>query len=210
MSLADQAYDLLEERIVTLALEPGQVLSEVALRDELGIGRTPLREALQRLAADRLVLILPRRGMMIANINITDHLALLETRRVLDRLIAERAARHATTDQREALRMCAEAMNKAGKAEDLPGFLRQDQVFDRLLAEAAKNPFAVDAVRPLHTHCRRFWYAYRDQGDLGYSVSLHTKLMQAVIDGDVPAAGAASDALVHYLITFTRTPLDAY
>lgn len=208
-SLADQAYDLLEARIVTLALPPGAVLSEAALRAELGLGRTPVREALQRLAADRLVRILPRRGMLVAGINLADHLALLDTRRVLDRLIAERAARNATAEQRTDLRQCATRLAAAAQAADLAAFLRQDQVADRLLAAAAQNPFAADAVRPLHTHCRRFWYAYRAQGDLAHSASCHTDLLQAVVSGAVAKAGAASDALVDYLVTFTRTPLDA-
>ena len=92
-SLADQAYDLVERMIVTLELQPGTVFSAVELSERIGIGRTPLREALHRLAGDRLVVALPRRGMMVTEINGSEYLALLDTRRVLDALIAVRACR---------------------------------------------------------------------------------------------------------------------
>ena len=81
MSLAEKAYDRVEEMIVTLELEPGSVFSEVELSKRIEIGRTPLREALQRLSADRLVKTMPRRGMVVTEINIREQLALLETRR---------------------------------------------------------------------------------------------------------------------------------
>ena len=95
-SLADQAYNLVERMIVTLELIPGAVFSESELSEQIGIGRTPLREALQRLASDRLVVALPRRGMMVTDIHVTEYLALLDTRRVLDRLIVVRACRRST------------------------------------------------------------------------------------------------------------------
>ena len=91
-SLADRAYDRLEEMIATLELRPGSIVTEGELVERLGIGRTPLREAVQRLAAQRLVTTLPRRGLVVSEVNLTDHLGVLETRRVLDRLIAAERA----------------------------------------------------------------------------------------------------------------------
>ena len=83
-SLSDQAYEGLEEMIVTLRLEAGAVLSEAELSEKLGIGRTPIREALQRLAREGLVLILPRKGILVSEINPGKQLLLLEVRRELE------------------------------------------------------------------------------------------------------------------------------
>ena len=82
--LADKAYRLLEELIVTLTLPPGSILSEPELSEKLAIGRTPIREALQRLAADSLVLIQPRRAIIVSDVHVSEHLVVLETRRILE------------------------------------------------------------------------------------------------------------------------------
>ena len=91
--LTDRAYRLLEEEIVTLALAPGAVVSEAILSNRLGVGRTPIREALQRLAREHLVQILPRRGVIVSEIDVVKQLRLIETRRELERLLARSAAR---------------------------------------------------------------------------------------------------------------------
>jgi DNA-binding GntR family transcriptional regulator len=207
-SLADEAYARLEEMIVTLQVQPGTVLSESDLSKRVGIGRTPLREALQRLQAHRLVTTLPRRGVVVSDINIVDYLALLETRRVLDRLVATKAARRATPAQREALRKTASGMQRAAAREDMNEFMRLDTAFDQLVEAAARSAFALQASVPLHAHCRRFWYLYRHNGDLPRAADLHAGLMEAVAAGDEDAAGQASDALVNYLEEFARTALD--
>lgn len=206
-SLADRAYNLIEEMIVTLALPPGKVFSEAELHQALNIGRTPVREALQRLAYDRLVVAIPRRGMMVTDINIGEQLTLLETRRVLDKLVAARSARLATPEQRTALRECAPTMVAAAKENDLPEFLRKDRFCDEILATACRNPFAIQALAPLHAHCRRFWYYYQNDGDLKTVAQLHADLMAAVASGEENHAEAASDALIDYLSEFTRTTL---
>ena len=87
-SLTMVAYEQLEELITTLKLEPGTVLSEAALVDQLGIGRTPIREALQKLEREGLILILPRKGIQVTDINPRKQLLLLELRRELEKLLA--------------------------------------------------------------------------------------------------------------------------
>jgi len=208
MSLAEEAYMRLEEMIVTLELQPGSVLSEADLSRKIRIGRTPLREALQRLQAQRLVTTLPRRGVVVSDINIVDYLAVLETRRVLDRLVATKAARRATPEQRRTLEKTARGMAFAAERGDMAGFMRLDTDFDHLVESASRSAFALQASVPLHAHCRRFWYLYRHNGDLPRAAELHAAMMHAVAAGDEAAAGAASDALVDYLEEFARTALD--
>ena len=207
-SLADLAYEAVEAEIVSLRLEPGAVISEAALAESVGIGRTPTREALQRLAAGRLIHVLPRRGMIVAELDLVDFLALLETRRALDRLIVQGAARRATTEERDELRRIARDMEDASESGDVRAFMRADREADQVLEQAARNPYAARAVAPLHTHCRRFWMRYRETGDVARSAMLHGLMLEAVTAGDEEAAGRASDALVDYLDRLTRTILE--
>jgi DNA-binding GntR family transcriptional regulator len=210
MTLAEQAYRRLEEMIVTLVLPPGAVVTEGELARKIGIGRTPLREAVQRLASQRLVNTLPRRGLSVTAINLTDHLGVLETRKVLDALIAAGAARRATPEQRSGLREFAAHMEAAARSDDLERFLELDQEFDLLLAEAAHNSAAASAIAPLHVHCRRFWYYHRHGGDLLRAARLHEDLITAVSDGDAERAATASNMLLGYLEEFTKDALDLY
>jgi DNA-binding GntR family transcriptional regulator len=209
-SLSEKAYSRLEEMIVTLQLQPGAVVTEGELGSLLGIGRTPLREAIQRLAVQRLVATLPRRGLVVSEINLTDQLGVLDTRKVLDRLIAEGAARRATPEERSRLNEFKTLMGQAARTDNLGEFMSLDQEFDQLLAEASHNHAASNAIAPLHVHCRRFWYANRHQGDLVRAGELHEALICAVVAGDEHRAGDASDELLLYLENFTRKALDLY
>ena len=207
-SLADRAYDLVERMIVTLELAPGTVFSESELSERIGIGRTPLREALQRLSSDRLVVSLPRRGMMVTAIDAAEYLALLETRRALDRLVAARASTRGSDAQRATLREVASRIRAAAIRSDVDAFLRLDRSCDEVLHAAAGNPFAARAARPLHAHCRRFWSRYHRNGDLGMSAELHATILEAVAGGGEEAAATAADELVDYLERFTREALE--
>ncbi len=209
-SLSDKAYRQLEEMIVTLQVQPGAIVTEGELGARLGIGRTPLREAIQRLAFQRLVTTLPRRGLVVSQINLTDHLGVLETRRVLDRLLAAGAARRATPEERTHLKSYAAWMTEAARSDNLAEFMRLDQEFDQLLAASAHNHAASNAIAPLHVHCRRFWYVYRYHGDLPRAAAYHAALIDAVVEGDEARAIEASDVLMRYLEDFTRIALDLY
>ena len=207
-SLSAQAYRIIEEMIVTLALAPGTIFSETDLAAQIGIGRTPVREALKQMEMQQLVAAIPRRGILVTEINITDQLLLLETRRILDRLIAERAARRVTSSQSAQLQIYAEALLQAVQDENLAEYIRIDYEFDELMAEMARNPFATTAVIPLHAHSRRFWTAYKAYGDWSRVADLHVALMQSVANGDEDGAGATAEALVDYLDEFTRKVIE--
>ncbi len=207
-TLSEKSYRLLEEMIVTLELPPGSSFSETDLSAKLDIGRTPIREALQKLTTQKLVSTLPRRGMIVTEVNIVEHLALLETRRVLDRLIAGNAARRATAAQRLTLLELADAIGKSVQGQDLSEFMQLDRQGDRILEAAARNDFAVRASVPLHAHCRRFWYLYQENGDLSESAELHAGVLRAVASLGEQRAGEASDLLHDYLERFSRSVLD--
>ncbi|MED5358647.1 MAG: GntR family transcriptional regulator [Pseudomonadota bacterium] len=203
--MSDQAYEGLEEMIVTLHLEPGAVLSEAELSEQLGIGRTPIREALQRLAREGLVLILPRKGILVSEINPGKQLLLLEVRRELERLLARSGAQRATDEERERFTEIADGMERAERENDDLGFMRLDDTFNKLIATAAHNEYANRAIGLTHGLSRRFWYVhYKEAADLPVAARLHAKLARAIAGGDSAAAATASDELVDYVEAFTR------
>ncbi len=192
-----------------LQLAPGSAVSEAMLSAQLGIGRTPIREALQRLARDRLVQILPRRGVMVSSINVVSQLRLLEVRREIDRLSARAAARRAQIDERQQFARMAEQFRTAGRKGDDVSFLRVDRQFNELCLQAARNEFAEMAMMPLHSLSRRFWYVhYRQAADLAESADLHAAIAHAIALGDEAAAAQASDALLDNVEAFTRSTVD--
>jgi len=207
-NLSASAYQEIEELIVTLELHPGTVFSEADLSRRLNIGRTPVREALQKLSADQLVITLPRRGMMVTEINIASHLALLETRRVLEKLIITKAAKRASNEQKAALQECAKGIVDAAENGDLVSYMRYDQNFHQITASASGNTYAVSANAPFHAHCRRFWYYYKMNGDIKRLAKFHAEMMFAVINSDEDKAAALLDEMIDYLVEFTRAALN--
>ncbi|MEO6268693.1 MAG: GntR family transcriptional regulator [Lautropia sp.] len=209
-SLTEEAYQRLEEMIVTLELAPGSVVSEAILSERLGIGTTPIREALQRLAREYLVQILPRRGVVVTAIDVRQQLQVLETRRELDRLIAVCATRRSLPAERQRIGAVAAAMEAAVEAGDVRGFLRLDGDLNTLAALAARNEIAASTVATLHSVSRRFWfYHQQDNPRAPRTMALHVGLARAIASGDEAAAATASEALTEHLFDFARGTLIA-
>jgi DNA-binding GntR family transcriptional regulator len=207
--LTDRAYRELEELIVTLQLPPGTVVSEQALAQRTTIGRTPIREALQRLARDGLVVVLPRRGILVSEIDVRTQLRLLEVRRELERLLARLAAERATAAERRDLADIAGGMLRASANSDDIAFMRLDLRLNHLVSEAARNEFATRSMGLMHGLSRRFWYQhYKEVADLPLAARLHADLAQAIADRNGEAAARASDRLVDYIESFARRTLE--
>jgi DNA-binding GntR family transcriptional regulator len=204
-SLSDQAFAALEEMIVTLQLPPDSMWSEATLSETLGIGRTPVREAVQRLAEDHLVVVLRRHGIRIADIDEQGQLLVLETRRELERLIATRAARRASAEEKQALSTMAQALLKAGNAGDIVELLRQYFVAKKFMARCARNRFSEQAIAPLYTLSRRFYFMHHKELDnLPEVARLHAELLRAVASGDENEAAAACDRHIDYAAAFAK------
>ena len=209
-TLTDRAYVALEELIVRLELAPGSVVSETMLSDRLGIGRTPIREALQRLARERLVQILPRRGVIVSTIDVRAQLRLLELRREVERLVARCAARRAAPAERERFSALAIEFESAADTNDDLHFMRVDREFNGLTLAAARNEFAADAMVTMQSLARRFWYHhYRQAADMPEAARLHAALARAIAAADERGAAAALDALLDNIESFTRATVSA-
>ncbi|TIS48163.1 MAG: GntR family transcriptional regulator, partial [Mesorhizobium sp.] len=155
--LSDQAYQILEEKIVTNEFSPGKVLSEGLLATQLGMGRTPVREALQRLANEGLVQILPQRGILVSDLTVDDYLKLMEARRPLERLIAELAAVRASQKQNFTISKQASQFRQAQQSGNERLFMKVDHEFNHSLIEAADNNYVSRMVGLLHGQSRRFY-----------------------------------------------------
>ena len=209
-SLAERAYTDLEELIVTLELAPGTVVTEAALSQRLDIGRTPIREALQRLARERLVRILPRRGVMVSEIDIKAQLRLLELRREVERLIARCAARRALPEERRRFAALASTFEKSAAVNDAVGFMRCDREFNELCVGAARNEFIDAAMGMMSSLSRRFWFLhYKQAADMPLTARLHAGVARAISEGDEERAAAASDELLDVITRFTRATVSA-
>lgn len=207
-SLAERAYATIEERIVTAELAPGSVLSEQTLADELGIGRTPVREALQRLANEGLVTVLPRRGVLVSEVNVQTQFEILAVRRALERLLVQLASDHAGAGDRTAFAEIAEGMDDAARSGDGTTFMRLDATLNSLIAEVAGNPIAQKAIRLTRGLVRRFWFIYAQEiADLPRCAGLHACLARAIAEGETEKAMVALDALLDYIEEFTNAVL---
>ena len=197
------AYNAIETLIATLKLEPGQTIVENDLIQMTGLGRTPIREALMRLVSSGLIEQQPRRGLRVSEIRIAEHLILIDTRRVLEQLIAAGAARRATPLQRNQILAHAEAMCEAAERGDLQAYMDADHCLDEVMHEASRNPYAVQAVIPMAIQCRRFWYAFQYEGDMPRAALCHLKLAEGVAAADAEKAVDGSNTLMDYLVAFT-------
>jgi DNA-binding GntR family transcriptional regulator len=207
-TLNEEAYRRIEEMIVTLELEPGSVVSEKMLSGRIGIGTTPIREALQRLAREHLVQILPRRGVIVTAIDVGQQLQVLETRRELDRLIARAAATRSTEAERRQMGDVAERMQRAVAMDDIRQFLQHDNEMNLLAARAARNDIAASTVATLHSVSRRFWFFHQEaHGQAGRTMGLHVDLARAIATGNEKAAVAACDRMIDDLFDFARSTL---
>lgn len=207
-TLREQAYRELEEKIVTLEYKPGEIVSEVGLSSALGIGRTPIREALQRLAEEGLVRILPKRGVLITEIDAGTCVRLLEMRRVVERFIAQAACKNCTESERQKLREIAEMMEKAAATHDVRLCMDADNELNTLLMQSARNEFAAKSIKMMHGLFRRFYFLHISRtADMPTSARLHAGLATAIAEADEAAATDFIDRLMDYNEDFTRRSL---
>ncbi|NLS06750.1 GntR family transcriptional regulator [Rhizobium sp. P32RR-XVIII] len=193
------AYLALEHAIVTLVLKPGALVTEKQLIDLAGHGRTPVREAIQKLAWQGLIIVRPRVGLQIAEIKAGDHADVMQVRRELEPIAASLAAEHATDEQRAALTECARAMADCTVNGDLDAFFAADKAFDEILEEGCPNTFITVALGPVQTHSRRLWYSTANPDRMNRSISLHVAVIHAIEAGRVEESRKAMATLIDYL-----------
>ena len=188
-NLAGQAYQQLRDKIVRLQLAPGDVLREDDLRQQLGIGRTPIREALQRLAREHFVTVIPRRGMYVSGIEVSELSMLFETRTVLEPYAARLAAARGTEAHWTAM---ADALGPSDSShENSNELMVTDRRCHEIMWEAADNRFLLDTLDMLYAQSDRLWHLYlADVAYMSEAVAEHHEILDALRtrDGDGVAA----------------------
>lgn len=185
-SLANRAYENLRDRLLTLEIQPGDLLNDEKLARELGMGRTPVREALKRLELDRLVVTHTRRGTFATRVELTDLAYLSEIRSELEPLAAARAARVATESSRLELTAALEALESFDVAgATVVEMLHMDARVHRGIYRAAANPYLEDILIRCDNLATRIWCLVLERlPDLTGHVQEHLTLLRAVLDGD--------------------------
>ena len=201
---AAKAYRTLERMIVTLELTPASVTTEGALIERLGLGRTPVREAIQRLAWEGLIEVRPRAGLAIAPLHPEDWQRVVEAREGVEIVLARSAARRAPASDTGGLRKAAIAMGQAVADADVVGFLEADKVLDEEMASMADNPFASRLAAPLQTHSRRFWFRFQRDSGLAQSAGHHVDLIEAILSADERRAAREAERLMGMLGNLAR------
>ncbi|MFK7805872.1 MAG: GntR family transcriptional regulator [Anaerolineae bacterium] len=197
--LSKTAYDLIRQKIVSLELAPGDVIDETSLREELELGRTPIREALQRLALEQLVTIIPRRGMFVTEIRLTDLQRLFEVRVPLEAQAALLAARRGTQQHWEDMQAVLDDIPSDGSI-DKEALMQHDQACHQIMYAAADNSFLTDTLTNLYTLSLRLWYfTLQDMEDIGGAVAQHQAILDALRDGkDNEAADLVEKHIRHF------------
>jgi DNA-binding GntR family transcriptional regulator len=206
--ISERAYEQLRDRIVTLRLAPGTVLREDELMRELEIGRTPLREAVKRLALENLVAVQPRSGTYVMSVDAADIVHISEVRAELEAHAAELAARrldNASRERAEALLEQVRTLDRDAEADALMAF---DEAIHRLVWEGSRNPYLIATLERYFALSLRVWYVVLDRvPDLGSAVFDHAKLLEAILDHDA----ATARALMHEHVTeFEREIIAAF
>ena len=194
--LADRAYVALRDRIVTLAIPPGAPINEEALARELEIGRTPVREAIKRLALENLVAVYPRRGTFATEINITDLAHVSDVRVQLEGHAAYRAAQRLTPALRGELDELVAVVGRRDDGADAESLMRLDADVHRFVYRCAGNPYLRETLERYLNLSLRIWYLVLARlPHLFERVLEHRDLLLAIRDGD--AQGAREIAAEH-------------
>ena len=206
--IADRAYEALRDRIVTLRLAPGTLLREDELMRELGIGRTPLREAIKRLAHENLVAVAPRSGTFVTSVDAADIIHISEVRAELEAQAAELAALRMDASTRERAKALLEEVQTLERAADADALMRLDETIHRLAWEAARNPYLVETLERYFVLSKRIWYVVLDRvPGLGAVVFEQAQLLEAMLARDP----ARARALMHeHVLAFEREIVAAF
>ena len=191
LSLADRAYQHLRDKLIMLEIRPGEAINDGQAAAELGVGRTPVREALKRLESDHLVISYPRRGTFATVVDITELADVSDVRELLEPLAARRAAANASAEMRAQLRQVARTISAIeARPDDKRELMRYDLTVHRLIYRATGNPHLEDTLIRYDNLATRIWCLVLDKvPSVKGHITEHVRLLEAVADGDAELAG---------------------
>lgn len=202
LTLSEKAYVAIEDMIINGSLSAGSYVTENQLVEKVGLGRTPIREALQRLSHEHMVDIRPRRGIHIPVLTLETELRILEVRRELDVVAVSLAAKRATDQQRREMRDLAKVLD--GAELPLGKYAETVRETHRLLAASANNTYLVESLLPLQNLSRRYWVSHVADADkeIALSSECHSRMLRGSADNEPEVAADAAYKLNDYLVDF--------
>ena len=193
VSLSEQAYYGIRDKIVCLDLAPGDVIREDQLQNQLRIGRTPIREALQRLARDQFITVIPRRGMMVSGVDVTELSMLYETRAILEPYATRLACARGRSEHWEAMAVALDRSRRSGISNN--ELMAIDRTCHEIVWDAAGNRFLTDTLDMLYAQSDRLWHLYlSDVADMAHAVNEHEEIHAALVAGDSDRAAQLAEA----------------
>jgi DNA-binding GntR family transcriptional regulator len=206
--VAERAYVELRDRIVTLRLAPGTALREDELMREMAIGRTPLREAVKRLALENLVAVQPRRGTFVTGVEASDIVNITEVRAELEGYAAELAALRMDGQARAAAEALVEEIEEVTKPHEQEWLMRFDERIHHFIWEASGNPYLIETLEQYFTHSLRIWYLVLDRvPGLGHAVHDQVHLLEVLLARD---GARARNLMREHVLAFQREILAAF
>lgn len=198
--LREMVYEELKLQILTGGIVPGTRMMEVELAEEMGVSRTPIREAIRKLEKEGLVTIEPRRGAYASRISTEDMVEILEVRQDLEGLAAFFAATRMSKENLEELKSIAEKYNKAVEEGNMQDMIRYDTMFHRKIVDSCNNKILVHMVEQLQEMVLRFRYIYYDNFRRAeHMPAEHRAILEAIADGDEEKAREAADVHIYRL-----------
>lgn len=206
-TLAEHAYLELRERIIDMRLPPGSALDEDALMRELGVGRTPMREAVKRLESDRMLTVYPRRGTIVSDVNIRDLRAISDARRVLEAFAARKAAEHVTDEDRATLRACLQDLERSDGASNQAS-MALDERIHRTVYAIMRNSYVEATLIQYFSLSQRMWnFVLSGLAPITGNVHEHAELLRAIHDGDPDRAARLAEEHVTHFEDLVRSAL---
>ena len=210
-TLGDDAYRQIEGLFVNGTLRPGSFVSEPQLQRLTSLGRAPVRDAVKRFEAERLLLPMHRKGIYVPALDVGDHLYLLEVRRPIEIYICRSAALRAQEAERAALRACIARFRDETGNWDHEVRAQRDFEYKHVIIRATRNPYIAPVIGPIHTLSRRFWHFHaRFDGSFDHerkSDRVHVAVMEAICGGDPDEAEQAAVKCIDFLARTTRAIL---
>ncbi|MFE1176143.1 GntR family transcriptional regulator [Streptomyces sp. NPDC058773] len=201
LSMADQAYEAIRDLIVTLQIPPGDPISEERLMRQLGLGRTPIHQAIKRLESERLVAIYPRRGTFATEVNITDLALISEVRLQLEGHAAYCAAQRRTQVEQQELRQLLQKFGEPTATD--ADLMRLDTEVHRAVYRCTHNEYLEATLGQYYNLVLRIWYLFLDRlPHFSEHIEQHRPLLEAIIAGD---AEEARETVRGHVVTFERT-----
>lgn len=204
VSLNELAYRRFKQALVTLSYKPGEYLNTAQVMNDLDMGRTPINQAIHRLANEGLLQVIPRKGVMVSPLSMDDALELIEVRLANEMLCMQLASQRITERQIATLTELNRQIEAASQERDRVRMMTLDHEFHQELAQIAGNNMLADILSVLHARAQRFWASTLSrEGHMREVIDEHRAIIAALAAQDSAAAAEAAQA---HILSF-RTAL---